>query len=117
MKIEKDQKIWTPDEAILENGDENPRYEQLFCGDEINEPVILELNKTIMILEVETAELTVNPPRALQMLAARGGKGTVEARSTKYFAQCCNIPLTAFEEMSGLDFNRIGLVLANFTER
>ena len=112
-RITKDEKIWTPDEAT----EDNPDYEPLFDGEEINEPATLELNKPIEILEVETTELTINPPKARQMMQARAGKGSVEARSEKYFAQCCNIPLTAFDEMSGLDFNRIGLVIANFTDR
>lgn len=111
-RITKDEKIWTPDEAT----EDNPEYEPLFEGEEFNEPVVLELTKPVSILEVEETELTINPPTTAQMLEARAGKGTVQARSVKYFAQCCNVPLDIIKSLHARDFNRIGSVVANFTE-
>lgn len=111
-RIDKDQKIWTPDENTPENED----YEPLFEGEEYNAPVVLELTKPIPILEVETTELTINPPTTADMLEARTGKGKIEVRSVKYFAQCCNVPLDAIRSLHARDFNRIGSVIANFTE-
>ena len=109
-RIEKTEKIWVPGEEAEEG------YEPLLEGDEFNEPIVLELTKPILILETETPELIINPPTTDQMLDARAGKGTVQARSVKYFAQCCNIPLEAVKFLAARDFNRIGLVVANFTD-
>ena len=109
-RIEKNEKIWTPDQ-FDEDG-----YEVLLEGDEYNEPVTLELTKPLMVLEVETSAVTINPPNTEQMLEARAGKGTVQARSVKYFAQCCNLPLDSITSLSARDFNRIGLVVSNFTD-
>ena len=109
-RIEKNEKIWTPDQSD-EDG-----YEVLLEGDEYNEPVTLELTKPAMILEVETTALIINPPNTAQMLEARAGKGTVQARSVKYFAQCANVPTDVIISLSARDFNRIGLVVANFID-
>ena len=109
-RIEKTEKIWVPGEEAEEG------YEPLLEGDEFNEPVVLELTKPISILETETPELIISPPTTDQMLDARAGKGTVQARSVKYFAQCCNIPIEVVKLLAARDFNRIGLVVANFTD-
>lgn len=109
-RISKDDKIWTPDE-VLEDG-----YEPLLEGEDFNAPVVLELTKPTVILEEETTELTISPPTTAQMLKARTGKGSVEKRSVEYFAQCCNVPLDTIAKLHARDFNRIGMVIANFTE-
>ena len=109
-RIEKDEKIWVPGE------EDEQGYEPLLEGDDYNDSVVLELTKPIMILETETTELNINHPSTTQMLEARAGKGTVLARSQKYFAQCCNVPLEAIAALHPRDTNRIGLVVANFTD-
>ena len=109
-RVDKYERIWTAGES------DNDDYVPFFENDEFNEPVVLELGKPIMVLEVETTELTINPPTAADMLEARSGKGKVEARSAKYFAQCCNVPITVFKDnqLMARDLDRIGSVVANF---
>ena len=110
-RISKDQvKIWTPDEF------DHDEYEPLLTGEEYNEPVVLELTRPVLVLEVETTELSINPPTGGQMLEARTGTGKLKTRSEKYFAQCCNVPISVIQALHARDVNRIGDVVANFTQ-
>ena len=109
-RIDKNEKIWLPSDT------EEDGYERLLEGDEYNEPVILELSKPIEISGAQVTELTINPPTADQMLRAQQGKGQMTARSTQYMAEICNVPLDAIRALSARDFNRIGLVSANFID-
>lgn len=108
--VDKYERIWDLDDS------EHEDYTPFFDGDEFNDPVVLELGKPIMLMEVETTEITIHPPTAAQMMEARSGKGKVETRTAKYFAQCCNVPLTVFtdNQLMARDIDRIGRIVSNF---
>ena len=113
-RIEKNEKIWVPGE------EQEPGYEALFAGDEYDQPVALELTRPVLIETIDQdnpqTELPINPPSTPQMLQARAGNGSVQVRSVQYFAQCCKVAPDVIDSLHARDFNRIGLVVANFTD-
>ena len=100
---------------------EDEDYEPLLSIEEQSEPVTLELTTPVESSGEMINELTVNPPRAKNVLKSRSrrnSKGDEETtRTDEFFAKACNVPIETIGNLLVKDLNRLGNLIMAFTEQ
>ena len=97
-------------------------YEPLLSIEEQSEPVTLELTIPVESSGEMINELTVNPPRAKNVLKSKSRSknkkdGEETTRTDEFFAKACNVPIETIENLLLKDLNRLGNLIMAFTEQ